>query len=367
MKVIHKTLAFTILTDHYFSPYTDEEILFFDIETTGFSPVTTDLYLIGAIYCREKKWHFIQLFAESPAEQEEILKQFFALCNSYKILIHFNGDTFDIPYLRKKAEMLHLSHPLDQMESMDLIKPVKQHFKLLGLPNYKLKTIEGFLGVHRQDPYTGGELIQQYLAYRTEQDPSLSANLLLHNEEDLYGLTKIIPILDYTQYIKKLKNGLVEMKVKNRGNSEGSFTFILTPTDPLPFSTALSYKSWRCVAKQELNAIFFEIRLLETTLYHFLKDYRQYLFVPDRDEAIHRSIAQFLPRDQVEPARPANCYIKRTGLFIEVFERVPDTFLFQSGPKERTQYIPVLLEQEDYMTDSLCVQIAASFWKHCKL
>ena len=37
-----------------------EELLFFDIETTGFSGATSSLYLIGAVYVKDGVWNLIQ-------------------------------------------------------------------------------------------------------------------------------------------------------------------------------------------------------------------------------------------------------------------------------------------------------------------
>lgn len=49
-------------------PFSREEFLFFDIETTGFSPRNTSLYLIGAVCFLDEHWTFLQWFAETPSE-----------------------------------------------------------------------------------------------------------------------------------------------------------------------------------------------------------------------------------------------------------------------------------------------------------
>ena len=43
-------------------PFSREEFLFFDIETTGFSPRNTSLYLIGAVCFLDEHWTFLQWF-----------------------------------------------------------------------------------------------------------------------------------------------------------------------------------------------------------------------------------------------------------------------------------------------------------------
>ena len=73
------------------------DLLFFDIETTGFSGDTSNLYLIGCTYFQEGSWNLIQWFADTAAAEPELLDSFFSFLENYKILIHFNGDGFDIP------------------------------------------------------------------------------------------------------------------------------------------------------------------------------------------------------------------------------------------------------------------------------
>ena len=64
-------------------PFSREEFLFFDIETTGFSPRNTSLYLIGAVCFLDEHWTFLQWFAETPSEECEILNAFLAFCRSF--------------------------------------------------------------------------------------------------------------------------------------------------------------------------------------------------------------------------------------------------------------------------------------------
>ena len=51
-----------------------DQILFLDIETTGFTPASSQLYLIGCAFFREGNWHIKQWFAQSSEEEPELLK-----------------------------------------------------------------------------------------------------------------------------------------------------------------------------------------------------------------------------------------------------------------------------------------------------
>jgi uncharacterized protein YprB with RNaseH-like and TPR domain len=216
-------------------PYNWEEIVFFDIETTGLSTNTSFLYLIGCMYFNKDSWHLIQWIADDMNSESTILSAFSIFINTYKRIVHFNGTGFDIPYISKKCKHFNLQNPFDNIESFDIYRKITPYKKLLPLPNYKLKTIEQFLGLRREDVFSGEELIQIYANYlgklqyeklhekrlvnhkltstsnkvidvEKSNNPAstgTSSNdlleiLLLHNSEDVKGLLQVATILYYT-------------------------------------------------------------------------------------------------------------------------------------------------------------------------
>ena len=60
-----------------------EDLLFFDIETTGLSSKKDMIYLIGCVYVRDGCWHMKQWFAESPDAEGEILLHFFLFASRF--------------------------------------------------------------------------------------------------------------------------------------------------------------------------------------------------------------------------------------------------------------------------------------------
>lgn len=97
---IHTTAGETIR--HFLGD--TESILFFDIETTGLSPKNASIYLIGAAFLQDKKWTLQQWFAENTAEEEAILDAFLKFAAPYRKLVHFNGTTFDVPFVQAKCK-----------------------------------------------------------------------------------------------------------------------------------------------------------------------------------------------------------------------------------------------------------------------
>ena len=68
------------------------EALFIDIETTGFSAKTSNLYLIGCAYYAEEKWQSIQWFAQKHEEESQIISAFFEFAY---LEVSYDGENFE--------------------------------------------------------------------------------------------------------------------------------------------------------------------------------------------------------------------------------------------------------------------------------
>ena len=136
-----------------------DKILFLDIETTGFTAKSSSIYLIGTAYQEDGKWYVKQWFANNYEEEAEVLSAFFSFARNYTHLIHFNGNNFDLPYLLQKCQQYDLPYRFDPFEGIDIYRRIAPYKSFLRLPNCKQKTLEQFLGIEREDSYSGGELI----------------------------------------------------------------------------------------------------------------------------------------------------------------------------------------------------------------
>ena len=124
-----------------------ERIVFFDIETTGLGSKSSSIYLVGTVSFEENSWQLTQLFAESVAEEAELIKVFFDIIAEKKklgrvILISYNGDGFDIPFIKGCIAGYGLSYSFDAVVSLDLIKKIRPYKRLAGLSGCSLKTVE---------------------------------------------------------------------------------------------------------------------------------------------------------------------------------------------------------------------------------
>ena len=68
-----------------------DDFLFLDIETTGLTPETAQIYLIGALsHTEDTGWTLRQWFADSLSSEEEILRAFFSFASANARAIFFS-------------------------------------------------------------------------------------------------------------------------------------------------------------------------------------------------------------------------------------------------------------------------------------
>ncbi len=332
------------------------QLLFFDIETTGFSGDTASLYLIGCAYHRDDNWHLIQWFADTPDSEPELLDAFFTFLRDYSVLIHFNGDRFDLPFVLKRCRHLGLSYDFSGVTSIDIYRKIQPYRTLLGLESMKQKAIERFLGIFREDPYSGGQLIQVYYDYLAEKNPFLYKMLILHNEEDLKGMPLILPILSYCDM---LEGHFVLTAQSTRtvcdifGNPEPLLSLIYESPIQIPVEWSASSGPFQLEGIR--NHLTCTVALTDSELKLFYPDYQNYYYLPAEDTAIHKSIGDFVDRTARKKATPSTCYVRRLGLFLPL-TCPAETPVLKHNFKDKQSYIPydpALFQNPDFSQNYL--------------
>ena len=223
MEIIRKDLAYTedraaleVVLSPVFGNVSLEDALLYDIETTGLNPKASQLYLLGVLLFHKENSELIQYFAESVRDEEEILEQFFQLCQTKKVLISFNGEGFDNRFIEAMAKSygklpLHLN-----LKQLDLFKLIRKRKKFYGLESSSLKSCERFLGIYREDRCNGGELISVYREYLQNKDSKKKNSLLLHNREDIQNLPDLFSFLAYENIFQGKSNSKRQSSWKAR-------------------------------------------------------------------------------------------------------------------------------------------------------
>ena len=312
MKIYHENLTPDLKNYPLNQIYELENILFVDIETTGFSAKTASLYEIGCIYFEKEECRLIQFFAEKPEEEAQILEAFFALCQNHSVLIHYNGNTFDIPFMKAKASQYNMEHPFDSMEGIDIYKRISPYKKLLGLENCKQKTVEKFLGINREDLYDGGRLIEVYKDYCGNPSKEEEDLLILHNKDDMKGMLKLLPVLSYSDiFMYPFRVVKVQANHYADENGNGRDEVLMKIRFLTPFPKPFSMNKADCYFSAENWEGFLKVPLYHEEMKYFYANYKDYYSLP-----LHKSVATFVDKEHRVQAKASTCYTRKESLYL---------------------------------------------------
>lgn len=370
MEIIRKDLAYTedraaleVLLSPAFGNVSLEDALLYDIETTGLNPKSSQLYLLGILLFHKENIELIQYFAESVLDEEEILEQFFQLCKTKRVLISFNGEGFDNRFVESMAKSygklpLHLN-----LKQLDLFKLIRKRKKFYGLESCSLKSCERFLGIHREDRCSGGELISVYREYLQDKCSEKKNMLLLHNREDIQNLPSLFSFLAYENIFQgnvhfqraeilvrdemKEKNDnhqkdnslqIKDLELEERQNSRTSeklcLRFSLPSSVPVPLT--LTPKNFLLEIKE--TSLCLTVPLYQGELCYFFKDYKDYEFIPSEDRVVHKSLAAMYPKEMREKAKASTAYQKMKTSFLPVFQEGEK--VFKKTYQDKNCFIP---------------------------
>lgn len=341
-----------------FKNITQENSLFFDIETTGLSAKSSFVYLIGCAYFEGSQWFLIQWFGKSKASESKIISAFIEFSKNYKTLISYNGLGFDIPFLKNKCNSLGIAHSFDHMKHIDLYKIIMPYKKFLKLNDLKQKSIEEFLSIYRTDSYDARQLIAIYFDNLQNPSDELLKALLLHNHDDIEGLLSILPIISY-QY---LFNGIfsIETIMINfddfvNSKLENEIIFQLNLPFPVPKKLSYQFDSFYLIANQYTVKIKAEIFYGE--LKFFYKNYKDYYYLPAEDTAIHKSVASYVDRDFRIKSKASNCYRKKVSRFLLQYKELISPY-FKTGYSDHRLYFELT---DEILSDS---DVIAEYIQH---
>ena len=358
MEIIQEDLAYTedraaledVLTS-VFRNISLEDTLLYDIETTGLNPKSSQLYLLGILLFHKENIELIQYFAESVLDEEEILEQFFQLCKTKKVLISFNGEGFDNRFIESMTKSyeklpLHLN-----MKQLDLFKLIRKRKKFYGLESASLKSCERFLGIHREDRCSGGELISVYQEYLQDKDSEKKNMLLLHNREDIENLPALFSFLAYEnifqgnvhfqraellvrdEIIKKNCSNQTEStleiehsELEETKNCHTSDKICLKFSLPLSIPVPLTLTPKNFLLEIKETSLCLTVPIYQGELCYFFKDYKDYEFIPSEDRVIHKSLVNMYPKEMREKAKASTAYQKMKTSFLPVFQEKEKVF-----------------------------------------
>lgn len=332
MKQIHKTVP--LPDDRYIRHYFSVSTVFFDIETTGFSRTYAFVYLIGMAMRIGNTIHIYQFLAKNRGEEAAVLSAFYGKLPSGCHLVTFNGNGFDIPFLKSREALLGISGNWDAYRHTDLYKLTAKLSHLFQLPDKKQKSTERFLGISREDAYSGGELIKVFYQYEKKQDLESETLLLLHNYEDVLGMAKLLSLFSYRDLFT-CPVYLPDARVLEEENAK-KLRLALTAPVPVPKPCVCQKGPYRLLCQDASAEIWIDIYCGDLKYYY--ENYKDYYYLPEEDMAIHKSVAAFVDSAHRKKATAANCYTKRNGYFLPQEECVFSPCLYPKKKAGRSYF-----------------------------
>ena len=319
--IIKQTFFPNLELDESVQNYLTPDTILLDIETTGLSAARHSIYCIGCSYLSTDKDNSITIqlfFAEKPEQEAELLTALAALLQTHKKIITFNGSAFDLPFLKKRYASNHMKHSFSDILSIDLYREACRLKELIRLPDYKQKSIECFLGYFREDSYSGKELIAQYLLYIKEPAKELLHNLLLHNEEDVHGMYRLLPLLFYSDFL----NGNFRIESVCISSTDQTHYCDIT------LNTTYSFPQKITSILPEASLLFCDKKVMISfpvhhgSLRHYFKDYKNYYYLPEEQTIIHKSLGSCVDSEYRKKVTKENCYLEKACDYLIHF--VPD-------------------------------------------
>lgn len=312
--------------------FPSKKICFFDIETTGLSRKTSIIYLIGLCHYENGQCCSTLFFNDDGVSERELLSELGKYISNFDIIINFNGDSFDIPFVLERAAINNISLSFENIVSFDMYKYLRKYKTFLNLPNLKQKSVELFLGINRDDMYDGGKLINVYNDYLLNKSNELYDLLILHNYEDVIGMVKLCNIFGYTDIF----DGNFTFLSFKFDENNAIFRFTLQTPVIQPYS--LKDDNFYLTATEDKLSFALKVKNME--LKFFYPDYKNYYYLPVEDTAIHKSVAEFVDKNHRIKATKSNCYTKKTSLYCMQKKDVIKP-LFRENCRDKISYFEI--------------------------
>jgi len=165
------------------------DIIFMDVESTGLN--NSPLFLVGTMTWEGDGFEVRQYLARNYSEERPVIRTFLDACADKKLLVTFNGKSFDYPFIRTRAAATGVSFGL-AIEHFDLLHHSRRAWKHC-LPDCKLQTLERCVCRRvRHGDIPGSEIPDAYHAYVRTDNAFQIVPILKHNMLDLVTLADLM-------------------------------------------------------------------------------------------------------------------------------------------------------------------------------
>lgn len=169
------------------------DILFFDTETTGLSGGAGTLaFLVGAGGFEGGEFVVHQFLMRDYDEEIFVLQRFKELLDKSRLIVSFNGASFDIPLLQSRFVMHRMHHDVHFPPHVDLLHAARRIYKL-RIGKCTLSHLEEVIfSEKREGDLPGAKVPERYFRYMKTGDESMLEEILEHNSKDIHSLARLL-------------------------------------------------------------------------------------------------------------------------------------------------------------------------------
>ncbi|HHU78719.1 MAG: ribonuclease H-like domain-containing protein [Caldicoprobacterales bacterium] len=169
------------------------DLVFLDTETTGLSGGTgTYAFLVGLGYITDEGLVVEQYLMRDFDEEYPMLQSLLDTLKRFKILVSFNGKSFDWPLLESRLVYSRLRNIIWEDAHLDLLHVAR---RLWGyrLSSCSLISIEEeILGLQRSDDIPGHMIPKMYFDYLETRNTDVMQLIMQHNEWDIVSMAALL-------------------------------------------------------------------------------------------------------------------------------------------------------------------------------
>jgi len=184
------------------------QILFLDTETTGLAGGTGTIpFLVGVSWWEKGGLTTRQYFLPGPGHEAAMLHELSVLATGFRVVVTFNGASFDLPLLRTRSRLNRLDDPLADLVVWDLLVPSR---RLYGnrLPDCRQQTLEREICLLKrtEGDIDGARIPQVWFDFLASGQAGLLSRVMTHNHRDMLGMGQLFNLV--TAAAHSLENGI---------------------------------------------------------------------------------------------------------------------------------------------------------------
>jgi uncharacterized protein YprB with RNaseH-like and TPR domain len=169
-----------------------DSLVFLDTETTGIQGGTGMVpFLVGLGYFEGDDFHMVQYFMRDFDEEPSMLLAIEDLLQRFKMVVTYNGSSFDLPLLETRFTLARLNSPFETMAHLDLLAGARRLWRQ-GHGSCRLAALESkIVSFLRGHDIPGGMIPQAYFEFLQGRGSVVMNAVLKHNIHDVLSLAAL--------------------------------------------------------------------------------------------------------------------------------------------------------------------------------